>query len=389
MTGTAASTSGSEFGRIVLDANATTRPFPEVIEVVAHHLRNSYANPGSRHAEGRQARRVLESSREKIASLLGADPSEVVFTSGGTEASNLAIFGFTQSIPATIAATAGEHPATMESCRVLVQRGWTLQTLDVDRDGRLLVEQFDRLDWQRLKLVNVILAHNETGVIQDLAPLAARCRDRGVPLHVDGVQAIGKLPVDFHQLGATTLSLGAHKFHGPRGIGALLVRDDAHLVPSVFGGHQEAGRRPGTESVALIAGMARALELCHQDMTARLAQLASLRNALEDGLRAACESVVVNGSTAHRLANTLNVSFPGADGEALLVALDLEGIACSLGSTCASGSAEPAPALVAMQCPPEVYRSAVRFTVSTDNTPGEITEAVRRISRVVKRLREE
>ncbi len=389
MTGTLTSNPAIEFGRIVLDANATTRPFPEVIEVVAHHLRNSYANPGSRHAEGRQARRVLESSREKIASLLGADPSEVVFTSGGTEASHLAIFGFTQSIPATIAVTAGEHPATMESCRVLVQRGWNLQLLDVDHDGRIFAEQFERLDWQRLKLVSVILAHNETGVIQDLSLLAARCREHGVPLHVDGVQAVGKMSVDFHQLGATALSLGAHKFHGPRGVGALLVRDGARLAPSIFGGHQEAGRRPGTESVALIAGMARALELCQQNLTERLAHLASLRDALEHGLRTACDPIVVNGSITHRLANTLNVSFPGSDGEALLVALDLEGIACSLGSTCASGSAEPAPALVAMRCPPEIYRSAVRFTVSADNTAVEISEAVRRIARVVKRLRED
>ena len=235
MTSTATSNPGSEFGRIVLDANATTRPFPEVIEVVAHHLRSSYANPGSRHAEGRQARRVLESSREKVASLLGADPSEVVFTSGGTEASNLAIFGFTQTIPETIAVTAGEHPATLESCRVLVQRGWTLQTLDVDRDGRLLVENFAKLDWPHLKLVSVILAHNETGVIQDLGPLAAQCRERGVPLHVDGVQAVGKLPVDFHQLGATAFSLGAHKFHGPRGVGALLVKDGARPNIKFFG----------------------------------------------------------------------------------------------------------------------------------------------------------
>ena len=375
-------------GRIYLDANATTRPFPEVAEVVAHHLRLSYANPGSRHAEGRKARRILEEARERIAELLGALPGEVVFTSGGTEASNMAIFGQTQSVPETIALTAGEHPATLESCRTLVQRGWKLVNMNVDPDGRLLTDQFTMLPWDDLKLVTLILAHNETGVIQDVAPLAALCQQRGVPFHLDAVQAVGKIPVRFHDLGASTLALGAHKFHGPRGIGALLIRDGVRLSPTQFGGHQEAGRRPGTEMVALAAGMARALELCHEQFDERISKLLKMRDALQSGLQETCETVMTNGSSEHRLPNTLNISFPGVDGEALLVALDLEGIACSLGSTCASGSAEPAPVLVAMGRTETVYKSAVRFTLSTDNHPDEIPEAIRRISAVVRRLRE-
>lgn len=374
--------------RIYLDANATTRPFPEVIETVAHHLRHSYANPGSRHAEGRRARRVLEESREKLASMLGASPDEVVFTSGGTEASNMAIFGFTQTMPGRIALTAGEHPATMESCRVLAQRGWSLQNMAVDSGGLLIEEQYDKLPWDQLKLVTVILAHNETGVIQDFGPLAARCQQHGVPFHIDAVQAVGKIPVKFGELKATALSLGAHKFHGPRGIGALLLRDGVKLAPFQFGGHQEAGRRPGTELVALAAGMTRALELCSEDMDARIAKLRDLRDQLEAGLRETCEPVVINGSAEHRLPNTLNISFPGVEGEALLVALDLEGIACSLGSTCASGSAEPAPVLVAMGCDADIYKSAVRFSISCESDAAEITEAVRRIAAVVGRLRQ-
>ena len=271
-------------GRIYLDANATTRPFPEVAEVVAHHLRLSYANPGSRHAEGRKARRILEEARERIAELLGALPGEVVFTSGGTEASNMAIFGQTQSVPETIALTAGEHPATLESCRTLVQRGWKLVNMNVDPDGRLLTDQFTMLPWDDLKLVTLILAHNETGVIQDVAPLAALCQQRGVPFHLDAVQAVGKIPVRFHDLGASTLALGAHKFHGPRGIGALLIRDGVRLSPTQFGGHQEAGRRPGTEMVALAAGMARALELCHEQFDERISKLLKMRDALQSGL---------------------------------------------------------------------------------------------------------
>ena len=374
-------------GRIYLDSNATTRPFPEVIETVAHHLRFSYGNPGSRHAEGRRARRVLEESREKIADLLGASPKEVIFTSGGTEATNMALFGLASGTPGVILLTAGEHPATMESVRVLAQRGWSLHNLEVDEDGRLAEEQYDAMDWKSVGLATVILAHNETGVIQDAGRLAQCCSTHGIPFHVDAVQAVGKIPVNFGELGATTLALGAHKFHGPRGIGALLVRDGVQLNPIQFGGHQESGRRPGTEMVALAAGMARALDIGHEEMSDRAARVAEMRDALESGLREQCQPVVVNGSREHRLPNTLNISFPGVDGEALLVALDLEGIACSLGSTCASGSSEPAPVLVAMNRSPEVYQSAVRFTLSADNSPEEIPEAVRRIASVVGRLR--
>jgi len=203
------------------------------------------------------------------------------------------------------------------------------------------------------------------------------------------VQAVGKIPIRFNELNATSLSLGAHKFHGPRGIGALLLRHGVKLAPFQFGGHQESGRRPGTELVALAAGMARALELCCEDLDTRVAKLCEMRDQLEAGLRETCEPVVVNGSPDHRLPNTLNISFPGVAGDALLVALDLDGIACSLGSTCASGSAEPAPVLVAMGCGEDVYKSAVRLSISSDNDSAEITEAVRRISAVVLRLREQ
>jgi cysteine desulfurase len=378
----------SEIGRIYLDANATTRPFPEVIETVAHHLRHSYANPGSRHAEGRQARRVLEESRETIASLLGAEPGEVILTSGGTEASNMALLGFASGTPGAIGLTAGEHPATTESCATLVQKGWSLHNFDVDQDGLLVESQFSSLPVDDLKLATVILAHNETGVVQNLMPLSRLCYQHNVPFHVDAVQAVGKIPVNFRELGATSLALGAHKFHGPRGIGALLLKEGAKLAPIQFGGHQEAGRRPGTEMVALAAGMARALQLCCEEMETRTAKLKALRDRLEAGLRDTCEPVVVNGPAEQRLPNTLNISFPGADGEALLVAFDLEGIACSLGSTCASGSAEPAPVLVAMGRAEDVYKSAVRFSVHSDLSESEIDSAVERIARVVKRNRE-
>ena len=376
--------------RIYLDNNATTRPWPEVIDVVAYHLQHSYANPGSRHAEGRQARKVFEAARESIAETLGAQPEEVIFTSGGTEGSNLALLGAAHSIsPGTIALTAGEHPATMETCRSLRTEGWQLKILPVDRDGRLIWNDavISSLAEEGTKIATVILAHNETGVIQDVGPLAKTCRDNNIFCHIDAVQAVGKIAVNFAELDATSLAFGAHKFHGPRGIGGLLLRNGVKLAPQEFGGHQESGRRPGTELVALAAGMAKALELWHNERDERTAQLQQLRDRLESGLLDRCPWAVVNGSKEHRLPNTLNIAFPGCDGDAILVALDLDGIACSLGSACASGSAEPAPALVAMGVPPEVYKASVRFTVSLANTQHEMDQAVERISRVVNRLR--
>ncbi len=373
---------------IYLDNNATTRPLPEVVETVAFHLSQSYANPGSRHSRGRQSRRVLEDARESMAAILGASPKEVVFTSGGTESTNLALFGLTAGKPAKLALTQGEHPATRECCAWLEKnRDWKTLFLKVNPEGRLLTNQFENLSWNELRLATVILAHNETGVIQDLSPLSERCRKHSVPLLVDAVQAVGKIPVNFRELGATALSLGAHKFHGPRGVGALLLREGVELGPWMFGGHQEHGRRPGTEPVALIAGMAKALEVWHADQESRTARVQSLRDQLQAGLEEHCPPAVINGSQEHRLPNTLNISFPGLDGEALLVALDLEGVACSLGSTCASGSTEPAPSLVAMGISEDIYRSAVRFSLSIENTEQEITEATERIAMVVNRLR--
>ncbi len=381
-------TSSNSLTEIYLDNNATTRPLPEVIETVAAHLGESFGNPGSRHAAGRKARVVLEDARETIAGILGADPGEVVFTSGGTESTNLALFGFAAGEPGVILTTAGEHPATTESIAALKRRGWTTRVLGVDQDGRLEPDAIRDVPWDDCRLATVILAHNETGVLQDLEPLSGACRERGIPLHVDAVQAVGKIPVDFHQLGAASLALGAHKFHGPRGIGALLLRDGCRLAPFEYGGHQEAGRRPGTEVVALAAGMARALESWNADRDARTERIAALRDRLQHGLEQHAGPTLVNGHADHRLPNTLNIAFPGLDGEAILVALDLEQVACSLGSTCSSGSAEPAPALVAMGRTEEIYKASVRFSVGLENTEAEIDDAVERIAGVVRRLRE-
>lgn len=374
--------------RIYLDHNATTRPLPSVIQAVSQHLSESFANPGSRHADGRVARRAMEDARETIAKILGADAGEVIFTSGGTEATNMALLGLAgRQRPGTILLTPGEHSATRECCLHLSRCGWKLHELVLDSNGMIVAAQLAELPWEEIRLATIILGHNETGVVQDVSALVELCRSRGVPLHLDAVQMVGKLPVNFHELGAAALSFGAHKFHGPRGIGALLLSEGVKLAPSTFGGHQEAGRRPGTEPVALIVGMAEALSAWSKEQEQRIAVMSARRDQLETELKLRCAPVVVNGIGATRLPNTANVAFPGVDGEALLVALDLEGISCSLGSTCASGSSEPAPILVAMGCPREVYLSSVRFSVGIDTTTAEIDEAVERISRVVAAIR--
>jgi cysteine desulfurase len=377
----------SDFPRIYLDHNATTPPFPEVIEVVAETSRDAYGNPGSRHAEGRRARRILESSRESMATRLGCLPQEIVFTSGGTEATNLALRGLAFGKPRTIFKSPGDHPASRETIRDLQTRGWSVREMPIDTDGLFQADRFPDLPWADARIVDALLAHNETGVIQDLSSLSQLCLEHKIPLCVDAVQAVGKIPVHFHQLHAATLSLGAHKFHGPRGIGALLVREGLKLGPVLTGGHQEQGRRPGTEPVSLIAGMARALELCCDQWETRTARMAMLRDRLQRGLETECSPAAVNGAREGRLPNTLSIAFPGIDGEALLIALDLEGIACSQGSACASGSSEPAPILVAMGRSTEIYSASIRFSVGTENSPEEIDAAVARIAGVVRRLR--
>lgn len=375
---------------IYLDNNATTQPLPDVIETVARHLRESYGNPSSRHGVGRRARRVLEDSREQIATILGAAPAELIFTSGGTESNNLAVLGLTACQPATIVSSPGEHPSNLEACRVRQQQGWQLDTLAVDGSGLFDLTSpgwVDR-DWNQCRLAAVILAHNETGVIQNTQPLIEQAVKSGFAVHLDGVQAVGKLPLNFRQLGATSLSFGAHKFHGPRGIGGLLVREGVQLAPGfAVGGLQETSRRAGTEAVALAAGMAKALDLWHQSQAERTTHVTHLRNRLEAQLLNMAAPAFVNGRLADRLPNTLNISFPGVDGEALLVALDLEGVAASLGSACASGSIEPTPILVAMGLTPEMYRSALRLTLSCLTTQQEVDEAAQRIAEVVKYLR--
>ncbi|MCH2203100.1 MAG: cysteine desulfurase, partial [Fuerstiella sp.] len=322
-----------------------------------------------------------------VADTLNCEPDEVIFTSGGTESINAAIHGFVAGQRGTIALTAGEHPATTAACHHAAVSGMKLVTIPVDKNGLLETGSLDSLPWTEMKLVAVILAHNETGVIQDLGRLSELCEEHRVPLFVDAVQAVGKIPVDFRALRATAMAFGGHKFHAPRGVGGLLLRRGVSLKPLLEGGHQEAGRRAGTEPVPLIAGMAASLIHFRQHPSARIDRVRSLRDDLQQRLKAGCPPVIVHGSQTRRLPNTLSVAFPGLEGEAMLVNFDLAGIACSLGSTCSSGSAEPAPALLAMGVPPDLCMASVRFSVSCLNSAHEIELAAQNICSIAERMR--
>ncbi|MFN9717405.1 MAG: cysteine desulfurase family protein [Planctomycetota bacterium] len=375
--------------RIYFDNNATTRIDDRVLARMNECWKVAFANPGSAHDSCRAARTVLEDSRESIAKILDADPSELIFTSGGTESLNMAIHGFAYRRQGIIALTAGEHPAVSEAVGKAVSAGFDRLVMPVNHAGLLVDDAMTAFPWPDLRLVCVILAHNETGVIQNIQRLGALCQQHQVPLVVDAVQATGKIPISFRQLNCSALAFGAHKFHGPRGVGGLLLRKGLRIPPLLQGGHQESGRRAGTESVPLIAGMAAALELWQAESHERIRFMTELRDRLEELLQLHSAPVIIHGRSAPRLPNTLSIAFPGVTGESLLLNLHLAGIACSLGSTCASGSAEPAPALLAMGVAPEDCRSTIRISLSCQNTAKEIQDAAEVISKIVGRMRAE
>jgi len=381
---------------IYLDHNATTPIHPEVVEAMARCWREGHANPASQHQLGQKARRVVEDAREEIAEIFGAKvssprPDRLIFTSGGTEANNLALFGisraFSSGPPGRVVVSAVEHASVLEPAQHLLDLGWRLDSLGVDADGVARVDRLDDLLRPETRLVSVMLGNHETGVLQPVAELARRCNEAGVPLHTDAVQVAGKLPIDFRGLGVAAMSVAAHKFRGPLGIGALIIRDGVRVEPLHFGGHQQWGMRPGTECVPLVVGMATALRIWRNEREAHFHHLLRLRDRFESGLKSGFPALVVNGSGAERLPQTSNVAFPGLDGQVLLMALDMAGVACSVGSACSSGSSELSPTLLAMGLPKPVVASSLRFSFGATTTESEIDEAVRRILMVVHELR--
>ncbi|HEV3416845.1 MAG TPA: cysteine desulfurase family protein [Pirellulales bacterium] len=380
---------------IYLDHNATTPLLPEVADAVAECQSSGFANPESQHQLGRRARQLLEDAREGIGAILGADlsgrePDRVIFTSGGTEANNLALFGLTGAFtaaPDRIIISSIEHPSISQPAEVLARRGWQIDHLPVASDGVVCTDRFGGLVSDRPRLASVMLANNETGVIQPIRELAALGQAAGVPLHTDAVQAVGKVPVHFRELGVAAMTVAAHKFHGPRGIGALILRGGVQLDPQLFGGFQQQGLRPGTEPVALAVGMHAALRIFAREQSERRERIALLRDRLEQALIAAWPTAVIHGAAAPRLPNTTCTALPGLDRQALVMALDLAGVACSTGSACASGSSEPSPTLVAMGLSDELVGSSIRFSLGVTTTADVIDSAIERIVKVLSNSR--
>ena len=370
--------------RIYLDHAATTPARAEVVAAMAPLL-GGY-NPNSLHAEGRAARAAVDDARETVARVLGASPREIVFTGGGSESVVLAIVGAARAARGRgrhVVTVVTEHHAVLHAVDVLEREGWRVTRLPVDSRGLVDPAAFAAALTPETTVASVMLANNEIGVVQPVAELARVARERGVLLHTDAVQAPGWLPLDVDALGVDLLSLSAHKFHGPKGVGALYVRRGTALEPLIVGGGQEHGLRAGTENVAGIAGFAVALALADAERPATAARVAALRDRLEAGVVAAIPAAVVNGAGAPRLANNLSVAFAGVPSDALLIRLDLDGIAASAGSACAAGSLEPSHVAAALGLDERHRRGVIRFSLGRDTTESHIDDVLTRLPAIL------
>lgn len=362
--------------RIYLDYNATTPVAPEVLEAMLPFLRDRFGNASSVHWEGQVAKQAVDDAREAVAALLGVEPREIVFTSGGTEADNLAVQGVARQYARRgrhILVSAIEHPAVLEAAKALRYEGFDVELIPVTADGVVDLDRFREMLRPDTVLVSVMAANNETGVVQPVEAIGTLCREREIFFHVDAVQAVGKLPVEPRRWGCDLLSLSAHKIYGPKGVGALYVRQGVDLTPIIYGGFQERGRRSGTENVPGIVGLGAACQYVAGRWVAEAERLARLRDRFEAELRQAFPDVWIHGQRAPRVPNTSMFSFPGADGEALMMRLDLEGFAVSTGSACSSGRLEPSHVLQAMGVPPEVVRGSLRVSLGRDTTWDDLT----------------
>ncbi len=379
---------------IYLDYCSTT-PIDRNVALVMHdYLLRGYANPNSQHRPGQDARRELERLRSDALLLLGGNTrgmtqDQLITTSGGTESNHLAVLGLLKPERPRLLVSAVEHPGVIGAASIAVGRGVAVRQIPVDRDGVVRLDCLEQLLVEEpTSLVSLMLVNNETGVIQPVAETARICHQHGSLIHTDAVQAIGRLPVSFNELRVDAMTVAAHKFYGPRGIGGLVLRHGVDISPLMVGGSQQMGWRPGTEDVALMAGMHAALSKSVGELSTQSVQTARLRDDFEERLVASVRGVVeFNGAKANRSGHVSNVSFPGLDRQAVLLAADLAGLAISTGSACASGSSEPSPVLLAMNLESVLIEGALRFSFGVPTTQAEVVHAVERISRIVNGLR--
>ena len=376
---------------IYLDHNATTPVRSEVFDAMEPFFRDRFGNASSIHRYGQDARAAVEEARARVAGLVNARPGEVYFTSGGTESDNLAIKGTAYARKAYgrhIITTNIEHSAVLNSCAFLEREGFEVTYLPVDEYGRVDPGQVeDALTGQTI-LVSIMHANNEIGTIQPVGEIGRIARDRGVCFHTDAVQSAGKLPVDVEAMHADLLSLSGHKIYGPKGVGAIYIRKGVEIEPTAHGGHHENDVRSGTENTVGIVGLGKAAELAAEERESEYRHLFEMRDALETRIRVEIEGVRVNGHPEQRLPGTLNVSFPGAEGESLIMSLDLAGIAVSTGSACTSGAIEPSHVLLALGRDPRTALGSVRFSFGRDNSMGDVDCVMDRLPGIVARLRE-
>jgi len=377
--------------RVYFDHNATTPVDPEVLAAMLPYFTQEFGNASSIHSTGQRARAAVERARESVAALLGARPAEITFTSGGTESDNLAVFG-------TVAAARGakkhvvtsqiEHHAVLNSCQVLEKQGVAVTYVPVGPEGMVDPDDVRRALRPETVLITVMHANNELGTVQPVEEIGRIAAEADVTFHTDAVQSAGKLPLEVERLGADLLSVSGHKLYAPKGVGALYVRKGTRLQPILFGGHHERDRRPGTENVAGIVGLGKAAELAAAHLAEDAARIAALRDRLESGLLERIPHARVNGGREHRTPNTTNITFSFVEGEALVIALDLKGVACSTGAACSSGAVEPSHVLTAVGLSPEEARASLRFSLGRANSGEDVELALSIVPGVIEHLRE-
>lgn len=375
---------------IYLDNNSSTRIDPEVLEEMMPFLTSSYGNPSGSHRFGAEVKKATDLAHERVAALLGCQPNEVVFTSGGTESDNTALHSALQMSPERrhLVTTSVEHNAVLNYCEALGRQGCDVTIVPVDEQGHLDLGELERAIRPDTAVVSVMWANNETGVIFPLAEIAELCRSKGVFFHSDAVQVVGKMPINLQELPIHFLSLSGHKLHACKGVGALYVNRKARFQPLLIGGPQEGGRRAGTDNVASIVGLGKAAELAHTTIEEENTRVRALRERFEKTLTTELEDVAINGDPARRLPNTSNLAFLGVDAQAILLKLDQAGICCSLGSSCTTGAIEPSHVLRAMHMPNERARSSLRFSFGRYNTEEELDQVLEVLPRIVRKLRQ-